>query len=212
MSEAATQQRAEKQRWAVPGSRHHKLVRFAKVALPSAVGVLVAVLAVAPLEKDGDVSFILDKNKVDNAPERMRVDVAQYRGEDDEGRPFAIVAQSAVQPSSDVPIVNISGMLAKLALSGGPVAIVANQARYNLEQQKVAVLGPVRVTGPDGYKLSTSNVMVDLKGRSITGTGGVQGEMELGQFQGGRMRADLADRTVVLDQGARLKIVQGAVR
>ena len=196
----------------MPGSRHDKLVRFAKVALPAAVGVLIAVLAVAPLDKDGDVSFILDKNKVDNAPERMRVDVAQYRGEDNQGRPFAIVAQSAVQPSSDVPIVNISGMLAKLGLRGGPVAIVANRARYNLEQQKVAVPGPVRVTGPDGYKLSTSDVMVDLKSRSVTGTGGVQGEMELGQFQAGRMRADMAERTVVLDQGARLKIVQGAVR
>jgi lipopolysaccharide export system protein LptC len=212
MSQSATNQRAEKQRWAVPGSRHDKLVRFAKVALPSAVGVLIAVLAVAPLERDGDVSFILDKNKVDDAPERMRVDVAQYRGEDNQGRPFAIVAQSAVQPSSDVPIVNISGMLARLGLSSGPVSIVANRARYNLEQQKVAVIGPMRATGPDGYKLSTSNVTVDLKSRRVTGTGGVQGEMELGQFQGGRMTADLAARTVVLDQGARLKIVQGAVR
>ena len=112
MSQAATRQRAERQRWAVPGSRHDRIVRIAKVALPAAVGVLIAVLAVAPLDKDGEVSFILDKNKADKAPERMRVDVAQYRGEDLEGRPFAIRAQSAVQQSSDVPIVDISGMLA----------------------------------------------------------------------------------------------------
>lgn len=212
MSQAAIRQRADKQRWAVPGSRHDKLVRFAKVALPSAVGVLIAVLAVAPLEKDGDVSFILDKNKVDNAPERMRVDIAQYRGEDNEGRPFAIVARSAVQQSSDVPIVDISGMLAKLSLSGGPVAIVANQARYDLDRQLAAIIGPVRVTGPDGYRLTTSDVTVDLKRRSVTGTGGVQGQMRLGQFSAGRLRADLGERTVTLDQGARLKIVQGAVR
>jgi lipopolysaccharide export system protein LptC len=212
MSQAATRQRAERQRWAVPGSRHDRIVRVAKVALPAAVGVLIAVLAVAPLDEDGDVSFILDKNKVDNAPERMRVDIAQYRGEDDHGRPFAIRAQSAVQQSSDVPIVHISGMLARMALSGGPVAIVANQARYNIDRQQVAVVGPVRVTGPDGYRLTTSNVTVDLKRRSITGSGGVQGEMRLGQFRAGRIRADLDQRTVVLDGGARLKIVQGAVR
>ncbi len=212
MSQAATRQRADKQSWAVPGSRHDRLVRFAKVALPSAVGVLIAVLAVAPLERDGDVSFILDKNKVDNAPERMRVDVAQYRGEDNQGRPFAIVAQSAVQQNSEEPIVNISGMLAKLALSGGPVAIVANRARYDLDRQQAAIIGPVRVTGPDGYRLATSNVTVDLKRRSVTGSGGVQGEMRLGRFRAGRLTADLGQRTVVLDQGARLIIVQGAVR
>ncbi|MBA2636609.1 MAG: LPS export ABC transporter periplasmic protein LptC [Sphingomonas sp.] len=212
MSQAATSQRASKQRWAVPGSRHDKVVRFAKVALPSAVGVLIAVLAVAPLEKDGEVSFILDKNKVDNAPERMRVDVAQYRGEDNQGRPFSIVARSAVQRSSDVPIVDISGMMARLALSGGPVAIVANQARYDLDRQQAAIIGPVRVTGPDGYRLATSDVTVDLKRRSVTGSGNVRGEMRLGQFSAGRLTADLGERTVTLDQGARLKIVQGAVR
>ncbi len=212
MSQAATRQRADKQSWAVPGSRHDKLVRFAKVALPAAVGVLIAVLAVAPLERDGDVSFILDKNKVDNAPERMRVDVAQYRGEDNQGRPFAITAQSAVQQSSEEPIVNISGMLATLALSGGPVAIVASRARYDLDQQQAAIIGPVRVTGPDGYRLATSNVTVDLKRRSVTGSGNVQGETRLGKFRAGRLTADLQQRTVTLDRGARLIIVQGAVR
>jgi len=46
----------------------------------------------------------------------------------------------------------------------------------------------------------------------MTSRGGVAGRMELGQFQAGRLRADLNDRTIVLDGGARLKIVQGAVR
>jgi hypothetical protein len=36
--------------------------------------------------------------------------------------------------------------------------------------------------------------------------------MRLGQIAAGRLRADLGERTIVLDQGARLKIVQGAVR
>jgi lipopolysaccharide export system protein LptC len=36
--------------------------------------------------------------------------------------------------------------------------------------------------------------------------------MRLGSFQAGQLHADLGDRTVVLDGGVRLKIVQGAVR
>jgi lipopolysaccharide export system protein LptC len=212
MSKAAQTERAVKQRWAVPGSRHDRLVGFAKVALPSAVGVLIAVLALAPLDKSGDVSFILDKNKVENAPERMRVDTARYVGEDNQGRPFQIVARSAVQPSSDDPIVDIRGMMARLGLVDGPVTIVADLARYNLDQQQAAVQGPVRVTGPNDYRLTTSNVRVDMKNRTVTGSGGVQGHIELGDFRAGRMRADMGQRTVVLDQGVRLKIVQGAVR
>ena len=212
MSEAADRGREARQSWAIPGSQHDRVIRIAKIALPAAVGALIAFLALAPLDRNGDVSFILDKNKVENAPERMRVDVARYTGEDNEGRRFEIVANSAIQRSSDLPIVDIRGMMAKLWLANGPVILIANFARYNLDQQLVRVVGPIRATGPDGYLLNTSDVTVDLKRRSVTGSGGVQGRTKLGEFSAGRLTADLSDRTVTLDQGARLKIVQGAVR
>jgi lipopolysaccharide export system protein LptC len=212
MSDAADRGREARQNWAVPGSHHDKVIRFAKVALPAGVGVLIAFLALAPLDRSGDVSFILDKNKVENARERMRVDTARYSGEDNQGRPFEIVAKSAVQRRSDTPVVDIRGMMAQLSLPQGPVTLLANFARYNLDQQMVRIVGPIRATGPDGYLLNTSDVTVDLKNRQITGSGGVQGQMRIGQFSAGRMTADLDQRTVTLDGGARLKIMQGAVR
>jgi lipopolysaccharide export system protein LptC len=211
MSEAAVRESRAKRRWAVPGSQHDRVVRFAKIALPAGVGVLIAFLALAPLDRSGDASFILDQNKVANAPERMRVDVARYTGQDNFGRPFAIVAQSAVQQSSDLPIVDIRDMFARLALQQGPVTMVAGLGRYNLDSHILNVIGPLRVTGPDGYQLSTSDVTVDLRQRSVAGTDGVEGAMNLGRFSAGRLRADLGERTVTLDQGARLKIIQGAV-
>ena len=119
MSELANQERATKQRWAVPGSSHDRLVRFAKVALPSAVGVVIAFLAMAPLENRGDVSFILDKNQVENAPERMRVEQARYTGEDNRGQKFLITANRALQRTSEQPIVDIWGMIADSACRRG---------------------------------------------------------------------------------------------
>ena len=212
MSEAATRERGFRQLWAVPGSSHDRVVRFAKVALPSAVGVLIAVLAFAPFDKEGDASFILDKKKVDNAPERMRVEAARYVGEDNRGQKFSIEAASAIQRNSEVPIVDIQGMLARLNLAQGPVMIGANLARYNLDTQKIAIHGPVRVIGPDQYRLETHDVMVDLKQRRLTSSGPVAGSMRLGNFRAGTLAADLGTRTVALGGGARLKIVQGAVR
>src|SRR3954468_6233184 len=196
----------------MPGSAHHRLIRWSKVVLPSAVGVLVAVLMLAPLDKKGDVSFILDKKKVENAPERMRVEAARYTGTDNKGQQFVMMAKRAIQRSSDVPLVDINGMFARLALAQGPLLIAANQARYNIDTQKVAIDGPVRVAGPDGYRLATRDVTVDLKGHQLASAGPVSGQMRLGQFQAGQLRADLGERKVVLDGGARLKIVQGAVR
>ena len=47
---------------------------------------------------------------------------------------------------------------------------------------------------------------------TLASQGRVSGAMRLGQFEAGKMSADLGTRTVVLDGGVRLKIVQGAVR
>ena len=124
-------------------------------------------LALAPLGRKGDVSFILDKKKVDNAPERMRVEAARYIGTDDKGQRFTVSANNAIQRSSDVPIVDINGMFAQLAPAQGPLTIAANQGRYDLDSQKVAISGPVRVVGPDGYRLATSDVTVDMKQRKL---------------------------------------------
>jgi lipopolysaccharide export system protein LptC len=212
MSQAANRERQVRKQWAVPGSRHDRLIRFARVALPSAVGVFVVLLAVAPFGKDSEVSFILDKNEVENAPERMRVEKARYVGENGNGQKFSLVANSAIQRTSNVPIVDISGMTAQMMLEQGLLTINADKARYNIDEQRVAIDGAVRVVGPDDYRLSTSDVLVNLKERNVISQGRVSGEMSLGRFEAGHLRADLDQRKVVLDGGARLKIVQGAVR
>ena len=212
VAETAVSRTPTANRWAKPGSTHDRLIRWSKIALPSAVGALIAILAVAPLGKKSDVSFILDKKKVENAPERMRVEQARYVGTDDKGQQFTMVANRAIQPSSDVPVVAIAGMLARLNLQQGPLLIAANRGRYNLDTQKVMVDGPVKVAGGGGYRLATRDVTVDLKQRQLASAGPVAGAMRLGRFQAGQLHADLGDRTVVLDHGARLKIVQGTVR
>src|SRR5262245_28793928 len=212
MSQAADRRQERKRLWAEPGSKHDAVVRATKYGLPVVILGLVALLAIAPFEKRGDASFILDKNKVDEAKERMRVEQARYVGEDNKGQKFEIVADRAVQQSSNVPVVNIEGVRARLNLSRGPLSIVALKGRYDLEGEQVSVDGPVRVVGPDGYSLATRDVQVDLDKRTMQSRGAVDGTMKLGEFQAGNLSADLDERVVRLNNGVRLKIRQGAVR
>lgn len=212
MSEAARRERAVKRHWAEPGSRHDLFVRATKFVLPILIIGLLIVLAVAPFDKRGDVSFILDKNKVDEAQERMRVESARYVGEDNKGQQFEITADRAIQPTSNVPIVSIEGMRARLSMDRGPLSIAAMKGRYDLEQERVLIDGPVQVAGPDGYRLATRDVTVDLDSRTMQSAGRVSGTMELGEFSAGSLRADLDERTVSLENGVRLKIKQGAFR
>jgi lipopolysaccharide export system protein LptC len=211
MSELADKDRKIKRGWAKPNSSHDRLIRLMKYALPALVGLVLAFLALVPLEQRDEVSFLVDKNKLAQAEERMKVEAAQYRGQDEEGRPFVLDARSAVQATSSDPIVDISTMSARLLLDEGPAEITADQARFNPDANMVAVMGPVRVAVADGYQLLTSNVSVDLRDRSLQSQGQVEGRMPLGTFRADRMSADLPERKVVLEGNARLHIDQGAL-
>lgn len=212
MSELATKERAIKRHWAEPGSRHDLVVKATKYGLPVLIGLLLLFLAIAPFDRRGDSSFILDKNKVSEAPERMRAEAARYAGQDERGQNFVITANQAVQPTSTQPIVHINGMSAQLDLARGPLTIAAIQGIYNLDNQTVNVAGPIKVAGPDGYGLTTRDVTINLNKQTMQSAGPVSGTMELGEFTAGNLSADLNDRVVRLDGGVRLKIRQGAVR
>ena len=212
MSELAERERLFKRGWAAPGGAHDHLIRFLKIALPAAIGVVLAFLAFAPLEEKQEVSFVLDKNKVDQAEERMRVQSAQYRGQDGLGRPFVLNAGAALQASSAEPIVHIRDMSAEILLDQGPARLEALRARYNMETDQVDVMGPILFTAADGYRLATRDVRVDLRGQALSSRGAVEGQMPLGRFSAGSLQANLPERRIVLADRARLHIVQRGLR
>jgi lipopolysaccharide export system protein LptC len=206
MSEIAVQERSRRKRWARPGSSHDYLVRTMLMVLPAGIGVLGAFLVMAPLFMGGDVSFVLDKNKVDVASERMRIQAARYRGSDGKGQPFVLQAGSAVQKSSAEPVVQLRDLTAGIRLSDGPAQVRAERGRYDMDSEQVAVDGPIAVRTSDGYRLDTRDSTVDLKSRQLTGTGNVDGSTPLGTFSGNKMTADLDKRTVRIQGNARLRI------
>src|SRR5215210_7709964 len=125
MSELAERDRVVKRGWAAPGGAHDYLIRGMKLLLPAAVGVMLAYLLLSPLSRKAEISFRLDKKEVEVAPERLKIQSAQYRGTDNKGRPFVIDAASAVQATSKEPVVEIGGMAAQIMLAEGMATLRA---------------------------------------------------------------------------------------
>jgi lipopolysaccharide export system protein LptC len=212
MSELARRERAVKRGWAAPGGFHDFFVRSLKIVLPLLVLGFVAYLLVSPLSHNKEVSFLLDKKKVATASERLKTQVARYQGVDDQGRPFTVEADRAVQKTSQVPIVDITGVRARMQLKDGPAVMTADSGRYHMDQQKMDVDGPIHVTAADGYRLQTRNVTVDLNDHSLSGRQGVEGQMPLGHFSAAGMAASMRDRHVTLTGRAHLHIDQGGLK
>jgi lipopolysaccharide export system protein LptC len=207
VSQVAHAVQSQRRYWARPGSSHDKLVAVLQVALPMGIGILAAFLVMAPLFMRGDVSFVLDKNKVAVAQERLKIQAARYRGEDAKGQPFTLNAGSAVQKSSAEPVVQLNKLAAEIQLQDGPARLVADRGRYDMEKEQVRVDGPIRFTAADGYTLGTRDATVDLKTRQLASGGAVSGTTPLGTFSANRLTADLNQRKVALKGNARLRIV-----
>jgi lipopolysaccharide export system protein LptC len=197
---------------AAPGGSHDRMVGFLGKALPTAIGLVAAVMIIVPLSPRGEISFLLDRSKVAVTNERVKVDDAAYRGADGRGRPFVVTAGSAVQQTASVPVVQMNRLIAQLNLTEGPAEIRAPEGAYDYNAEKIAVNGPVDFSAADGYRMQTRNVAIDINARTAVGSGGVSGSVPTGTFRADRIVADLEGRTVKLEGNARLRMTPGKLR
>ena len=203
---------SRRQHFAAPGGSHDRLVGFLARALPMGVGVIAALMVITPLSPRGEVSFLLDRNKVAQIDERLSVANAMYRGRDDKGRPFSVMAGDAVQRSSIEGLVRMRNLVAQLLLTDGPARLSADGGTYDIAAETVSVDGAIQLIASDGYTMTASGVSVDLQARTMRGDGGVSGRVPAGTFSARSIRADLAARTLVLEGDAHLTMIPGQLR
>ena len=211
-TQEAKQLRSRRQRFAQPGGSHDRLVRFLARALPMAVGVVAALMVITPLSPRGEISFLLDRNEVALITERLRVDNALYRGQDEQGRPFSLTAGEAVQKSSVEGIVRMDDLVARLLMTEGPARVEAPGGQYDINEEVVAVNGTMRMEAADGYSMRASGVSLDLRNKTLEGAGGVEGAIPAGTFRANRLDADLDERRITLSGNARLRMEPGKLR
>ncbi len=210
MSELANREKTVRQRRARPDGAHDSFVSWMLRLLPMGVGGLAAILIVTPIATaQSESSFLLAKEEVALAKERMRLTAATYRGRDGEGRPFVLTAGSAVQATSEEPVVRVTNMVAELGMTNGPARIEAQSGIYNLQTETVTVDGPMTYKSADGYQLAMSNVSVNLKTRRVQGNGAAQGSAPQGSMAGNSVNADLASKQVSIGGGVQGQHSQG---
>jgi len=212
MTAKADNLRSGRRALAAPGGSHDRLIALLAKVLPAAIGMIAALMIFMPLAPRGEVSFLLDRNKVAVAENRLRVENAMYRGQDTKGRPFSLTAGEAVQKSVREPVVRMRDLEARILLDQGPAVLVAHSGSYNIDQEKVAIDGVVQFTASDGYRMVARDVSIDLENKALIGEGMVEGEIPAGTFRANRLVAALGQRTITLDGQARWRMTPGKLR
>lgn len=199
---------SRRQRAALPGSAHDARMTLLKWLLPAAALVIGLGIMIWPLVAAQEFSFLLAKDQVAVARERLQVSRAAYRGKTAAGEAFSLSAEKAVQQSSAVAVVELTGLDARLEGRDGPATVSAPSGRYFLEEDRLEVTGPVRLRSDGGYTLDAETVQIDLKRRTVKTDAPVSGRLPMGNFRADRLDGDLAGKRVSLAGNVRLHINQ----
>ena len=202
----------QRRRAALPGGRYDVFVGVLKVALPLLALGLLALIVIWPLTSAREFSFLLSKDKVAMAKDRLRLDNAVYRGATAKGQAFVIRAGGAVQRTSSVPIVEMTSLTATLDMADGPARVTAPSGRYDMDRDRLNLAGPVRVDGEAGYTLDSQAVEVSLLDQTVRTDRPVRGTIPLGSFRADRLQADIGGRTMVLQGRVHLRINRRSAR
>lgn len=207
MPSTTTLNRQEDRRRALlPGSRRDTYIRIAKTAFPVAAGILLVILIALPLLVGQEFSFLLSKGSAMKSSERMRMDAASYRGETSNGETFLIRAESGVQKSSDIPIVLLSGLSARIDRADGLATVNAPSGEFFIDQNRVLVNGPVIVRSASGYSLDGDAINVDMNKNIVRSENPVSGTIPMGRFKADSFTGDVDGRRIVLEGRAHLSI------
>lgn len=212
MTVQADIQRSRRQHFAAPGGFHDRLVRALAIGLPVLIGILAAVMILAPLSPRGEVSFLLDRNKVAVLEDRLKVTNAMYHGQDNRGRNFSVTAGGAVQRTAAVSVVEMHDLVARIMLDDGPAILSANSGNYDFGEERIDVFGPVNFQTADGYRMTLLDMVIDVNAKRMMSKGRVEGRIPAGTFSADRIMADLSQRTVTLDGNARLRMEPGKLQ
>ena len=212
MTQQADSLRGRRQRFAAPGGFHDRMVRLVAVGMPAIIGALLAVLVIAPFSPRGEISFLLDRNKVAMVTDRLRVVSAMYRGQDDTGRNFSVTAGSAVQHSAAKDEVEMRDSTARVMLTDGPASLTTGAGVYDFAKQEIVVPTPVNFETSDGYRMVTGGADIDIGKRLLVSKGRAEGRIPAGTFSADRISADLEARTITLDGHARLTMEPGKLK
>lgn len=179
-------------------SRHGRLARFARIALPlAALGLVGLIFAWSRIDPIIDRIHISETEQAPEEIDTVTMENARFAGVDGQNRSFNITAVRAVQSADDDNHIDLQQPKADIVLaSGAKVAIQSDRGGLQRDTQILDLAGKVMVTQDQGYEFRTETARIDLNERTAAGDAPVNGRGPQGEIR--------AEGFEILDGGTRV--------
>ena len=165
--------------------KYSRFVSAMKVVLPTAAGLLLAVVIILPQLRPEPEQFAAEVAVVEGSiGNTLSLVNARYLGTDTSGQPFSVTAKTVREPAGDDNNIELTAPQADISLNDGTWLMVgAESGQYHRETQTLILEGEVNLFQDQGYELHTQTATVMLEEGSASSTTPVSSQGPFGQLQ-----------------------------
>lgn len=177
--------------------RYSRFVMIMKRALPLAAAALVAAVLVYALqprqERSARVAMTFQRLGIVN--DDLAMLKPRLTGMDDEGDPYLVTADEAIQDKSDSKRATLRNVQGDVTLKDGTwITTTAPQGLLDAKSGHLMLTGPIAVYSDSGYEIHTAEAYVDMRTGSVVGNKSVNGQGPFGIFRADRFRLERHQR------------------
>ena len=176
---------------ALDALRYSQFVALMKRALPLAAAVVLAAVLVysfIPRQPDRVTMTFESRGVFENDLSMIK---PRLTGSDDDGNPFVITADIAIQDPKDIHRGRMKNIQADMTLDNGRwLNATATEGGFDMEAGLLKLHKGIAVYTDDGYELHTANVDIDMKKGRFHGPGTVTGHGPFGTLRADRFEVD----------------------
>lgn len=189
--------------------RYSRFVTIMKRALPLAAAALLAavlVYALQPRQEKGR-RLAMSFQRLGIVNDDLAMMKPRLTGTDDEGDPYTVTAEEAIQDRNDAKRATLKTIQADVSLNNGSwIDTLAPRGTLDARNRQLGLLGGVAVYSDSGFELHTKAADVDMRKALITGNAAVAGQGPFGTFRADRFRIDRRARLVFLHGNVHMTI------
>ncbi len=185
------------------------MVRRLRIALPLVAVALVAVFLLNTRSKGVDDAFLKDFANLEATPEELHMANPRVVGIDDKGKPYEIIAESALQTPGAEDVVELVRPRAASRNAKETTVAYADRGVFQNSSKILELTDSVTVehaVGGETYVLTTPAATVSINDETVETDAGVSGQSETGTLRADRMRAYNGEGRVVFEGNVSMRI------
>ncbi|CCD87759.1 conserved protein of unknown function [Bradyrhizobium sp. ORS 285] len=172
-------------------ARHSRFVRALRIAVPTAVGLAMAVVLYVAFFNDFRVT--VETNNLSGnlviSGRKITMETPHLTGFTPDQRPYDLVAHSAVQDLTDPDHVELNILRAKVLMEDqSTVTLKANTGVFDTKQQQLELKKDILLTTSTGYEARLSRASVDMAKGTVSSDERVDVKLTNGTLSADRLR------------------------